>query len=215
MNFEHLRHELPEHDDKNINISLRTEQRTIETALNQCLPPIVGIEERRTVHDWSENDAAQFTTLISLRQRHQRRQARTGVRTHLSTESTPVTPGPLALTPTENNTVNATAGSPVRQVQDVKDNPTPAEEIRQSRRDILRQFQAVVKAEEERGVTTAVGRGLHWQPGRKPATALSVPAEPTLAGNSANAQEVAATEAKKVSSYIILRMRLIFTCIRF
>jgi hypothetical protein len=178
---------------------LRSERRTIETALDQCLtlPPIVGIEERKTVYDWSENDIAQFTTLISLRRLHQRRQARTGVRTHLQV-STPVTP-PTA----ENNTRSS--------VLDAKEDLTPAaEETRQSRRDLLRQFQAVIKAEEERGVATAVGRGLRWQPGRNPATTLSILAEPTLAGNSANAQEVAATEAKKVSPslFMILKMRL-------
>lgn len=143
-------------------------------SLDQCLPSIVGIEEQRTVFDWSENDVAQFTTLISLRQQHQRRQARTGIRTHVSTLTTP---------PTENNASNS-------------EDPTPVEETRQTRCSLLRQFQAVIKAEEDRGVATAVGRSLRWQPGRKPATTLNVPAGPTLTGNSANAQEVAATEAK-------------------
>ena len=158
-------------------------------SLDQCLllPPIVGIaEERRTVFDWAENDVAQFTTLISLCQLHQRRQARTGtgtgVRAHHSTP------------PTENST---TGSSSVLDVKLEEESPTPAEETRQSRRN-LRQFQAVIKAEEDRGVMTAIGHTLCWQLGRKPATTLNVPAEPTLAGNSANAQEVAATEAKKV-----------------
>ena len=134
------------------------------------------------VFDWAENDVAQFTTLISLCHLHQRRQAQTGVRTHHSTP------------PTENNT---TGSSSVLDVKLEEESPTPAEETRQSRRD-LRQFQAVIKAEEDRGVMTAIGHTLRWQLGRKPATTLNVPAEPTLAGNSANAQEVAATEAKKV-----------------
>ena len=112
----------------------------------------------------------------SLRQQHQRRQARTDIRTHVSTLTTP---------PTENNASNS-------------EDPTPVEETRQSRRSptLLRQFQTVIKAEEERAVATAVGRSLRWKPGRKPATTLNVPAGPTLTDNSANAQEVAATEAK-------------------
>lgn len=154
-------------------------------SLDQCLllPPIVGIEEeRRTVFDWAENDVAQFTTLISLCQLHQRRQARTGVHTHHST------------LPTENNT---TGSSSVLDVKLEEESLMPAEETRQSRHN-LRQCQAVIKAEEDRGVMTAIGHTLRWKPGRKPATTLNVPAELTLAGNSANAQEVAATEAKKV-----------------
>lgn len=182
----YLRHELPEPDDKKINNSLRSERRTIETTLDKCLLlPIVGMEEPRTVYDWSENDIAQFTTLISIRRLHQRRQAWTGVRTHLSTP------------PTEVNTNSS-------DLLDVKEDPTPAEETRQSRRNLLRQFQAVIKAEEDRGVTTAVGRSLRWQPGRNPATTSTpsnVLAEPTLTGNSANAKEVAATEANKVCLY--------------
>ena len=80
--------------------------------------------------------------------------------------------------------------------------PPLTPEVKQSRRDLLRRFQAVIKAQEERGVATAVGRKVRWesrQPGRQSAAADSETG--TATGNSANAQQVAENEAKKVRLY--------------
>ena len=61
---------------------------------------------------------------------------------------------------------------------DVTSTPSPTQSspevtavnLKQSRRDLLRGFQAVIKAQEERGVATAVGHKVRWescQPGRQ------------------------------------------------
>ena len=94
---------------------------------------------------------------------------------------------------------------------DVTSTPSPTQSspevtavnLKQSRRDLLRGFQAVIKAQEERGVATAVGRKVRWesrQPGRQ-SVADSEPGTVTSTGNSANAQQVAENEAKKVCVY--------------
>ena len=73
-------------------------------------------------------------------------------------------------------------------------------EAKQSRRDILCGFQAVIKAQEERGVATAMGRKVRWesrQPGRQSAAELEA-GTVARTGNAANAQQVAENEAKKV-----------------
>ena len=98
---------------------------------------------------------------------------------------------------------------------DVTSTPSPTQSspevtavnLKQSRRDLLRGFQAViqVKAQEERGVATAVavGRKVRWeyvsQVGRS--VADSETGTVTSSGNSANAQQVAENEAKKVCVY--------------
>ena len=68
----------------------------------------------------------------------------------------------------------------------------------------------MIKAQEERGVATAVGRKVRWesrQPGRQSAAAdVGIGA---VTGNSANAQQVAANEAKKVSLYNLQAIQLI------
>ena len=77
-----------------------------------------------------------------------------------------------------------------------------APEVKQSRHDLLRGFQAVIKVQEEHGVATAVGCKVRWesQPGRQ-SVAVTADSETGTAGNSANAQQVAANEAKKVCFY--------------
>lgn len=96
---------------------------------------------------------------------------------------------------------------------DVTSTPSPTQSspevtavnLKQSRRDLLRGIQAViqVKAQEERGVATAVGRKVRWeyvsQVGRS--VADSETGTVTSTGNSANAQQVAENEAKKVCVY--------------
>jgi hypothetical protein len=152
-------------------VLLSKERLAIESALENCLPAVVAPEERRTVLDSSENDVLEFSTLVNLRRSHQRKQAATGIRQKSTT--TPTDPEPVV-------TPNPSTPSP--------------------RQDLLRQLNSLIKAEEAKGVSAAVGRQLRWQthnPGRRPAGATE--AAPTVAaGNSANAAEVAATEAKKV-----------------
>jgi hypothetical protein len=75
---------------------------------------------------------------------------------------------------------------------------TKSLEAKQSRRDLLRGFQAVIKAQEERGVATAVGRKVRWesrQAGRQSASDVEAGAA-TRTGNAANAQQVAENEVK-------------------
>ena len=87
-------------------------------------------------------------------------------------------------------------------------------ETKQSRKALLRKFHAVIKAEEDRGIATAMGHKLRWeqgshghgQPGRKPMP----PTASTITGNSANAQEVAAFDAKRLCYYMIFRLNIDF-----
>ena len=77
-------------------------------------------------------------------------------------------------------------------------------ETRQSRKALLREFNAVIKAEEDRGIATAMGRKLRWEQGGQPGRKSMPPTASAINGNSANAQEVAASNAKKVCSHITM-----------
>jgi hypothetical protein len=167
---------------------LQEDQRTIKSALDNCLPPVIAPEEPRTVHDASKENFLTFQTLISLRRSHQRRQAQTGTRkqaNQITENMSEIQPG--------SNEAQASSSSTLA---------PSAPELKLSRRDLLREFQAVIKAQEERGVATAVGCKVCWesqQPGRQ--SAADHAETSTVTGNSANAQQVAANEAKKVSLY--------------
>lgn len=160
--------------------------------MDACLPAIIAPEEPRTILDSSESDSIHFAKLTSLRRSHQRKQAATGTRKTR----------PLAV---ENQVaIELTRGthddSDAAEVQNLG---AVESETKQTRKALLREFNAVIKAEEDRGIATAMGRklrweqGSNWQPGRKPMP----PSESTTSGNSANAQEVAASDAKKVCSH--------------
>ena len=191
-----VRLNLPEPSEQEKNGHLQEDRRTIKSALDKCLPPVIGPEELQTVHDASKNDTLKFKTLISLRRSHQRKQAQTGIRRNLLQANQ------------KKNTSDVPTIQPGSSSE--SDNPqlalTPptqsAPEVKQSRRDLLRGFQAVIKAQEERGVATAVGRKVRWesrQPGRQSAAADSETG--TATGNSGNALQVAENEAKKVRLY--------------
>jgi hypothetical protein len=95
-----------------------------------------------------------FQTLISLRRSHQRKQAQTGIRRNLwqanqkKNASDVPTIQPGSSSESDNSQLAST--------------PPPTPEVKQSRRDLLRKFQAVIKAQEERGVATAAGRKVCW-----------------------------------------------------
>ena len=129
-----------------------------------------------------------FKKLTSLRRSHQRKQAETGVRKQRPVESQ-VANG-IGLAAGHGHIDSDASAADVQKATE--------SETKQSRKALLREFNAVIKAEEDRGIGTAMGRKLRWeqgsQPGRKPSTLQ------TASGNTANAQEVAASDAKKVSS---------------
>lgn len=197
-----VRLDLPEPSEEEKNTCLQEDRRTIRSALDNCLPPIIGPEEPRTVHDVSKNDVLEFQTLISLRRSHQRRQAQTGTRHKQANQTQKNTSETSIAQPGSESSSGSyqTQASP-------SSNPTP--ELKLSRGDLLREFQAVIKAQEERGVATAVGRKVRWesrQPGRQSAADVETASRPShggnVTGNSANARQVAENEAKKVGHYI-------------
>lgn len=182
----YFRHELEEPSEQERDERLKEDREAIQRALDACLPAIIAPEEPRTILDSSESDSIHFAKLTSLRRSHQRKQAETGTRKKR---------------PVENQVaIGLTGGthddSDAAEVQNAKESET-----KQTRKALLREFNAVIKAEEDRGIATAMGRklrweqGSNWQPGRKP-----MPPS-TTSGNSANAQEVAASDAKKVCSH--------------
>jgi len=66
---------------------------------------------------------------------------------------------------------------------------------------LLEQFNAIIKGQQERGVSATVGRSLRWQPGRNPvAASTQSPSHlPQLvSGNALNAAEVASNQAKQL-----------------
>jgi hypothetical protein len=138
--------------------------------LDACLPSLIVPEEPRTILDSSENDAIHFNKLKTLRRSHQKKQAETGIRKQ----------------------------QPAGSHEDL--GKAKESETKQSRKALLREFHAIIKAEEDRSIATAMGCKLRWeqgsQPGRKPA--MPTTSESAIAGNSANAHEVAVSEAKKV-----------------
>ena len=141
--------------------------------MDACLPTIIAPEEPTTILDSSEADSLHFAKLTSLRRSHQRKQAETGIRKQI--------------------TVGPERTHDAAEVQKAMESET-----KQSRKALLHEFNAVIKAKEDRGIATAMGRKLRWeqgsQPGRKPIPQTAS----TTTGNSANAQEVAASDAKRV-----------------
>ena len=75
-------------------------------------------------------------------------------------------------------------------------------ETKQSCKTLLHEFNAVIKAEEDQGIATAMGHKLCWEQGHghssQPGRKIMLPLPLTITGNSANVQEVAASDAKKV-----------------
>ena len=144
-----VRLNLPEPSKQNKSAWLQEDRSSIQSTLDKCLPPVIGPEELRTVHDVSKDDVLEFQTLISLWRLHQRRQAQTGTR-HKHTNQTKMNSSkiPVAQPSSSSNQTQAQASS----------SSTPAPEPKLSRGDLLREFQAVIKAQEERGLATAMGR---------------------------------------------------------
>lgn len=81
-----IRHELPEPDADEEKAVLRNEAKHIADILDQCLPSIVATEEPTTsALDASTLDILNFDNLVALRIAHERKQAKTGVRTQVRT----------------------------------------------------------------------------------------------------------------------------------
>lgn len=186
----YFRHELEEPSENERAERLKEDQEAIQHTLDAILPAIVAPEEPRTILDTSEADSLHFAKLTSLRRSHQRKQAETGTR-----KQCPLAVGIGPSIELEGFHDNSDAAA--FEVQKVMESET-----KRSRRDLLRKFNAVIKAEEDRGVATAMGRKLRWeqgsQPGRRPTMPPTAASLATITGNSANAQEVAASDAKKV-----------------
>ena len=158
--------------------------------MDACLPAIIAPEEPRTILDSSKSDSIHFAKLTSLRRSHQRKQAETG-----TCKTRPLAVENQVAIELTRGTHNDSDAAEVQNLNAVQS------ETKQTRKALLREFNAVIKAEEDRGIATAKSRklcweqGSNWQPGRKP-----MPPS-TTSGNSANAQEVAASDAKKVCSH--------------
>jgi hypothetical protein len=188
----YFRHELEEPSDNERAERLKEDQEAIQRSLDACLPAIIAPEEPRTILDSSEADPLHFTKLTSLRRSHQRKQAETGIRKQR----------PLAVENIESQVATDSEGTHGPGPRGAAVQKAMESETKQSRKALLREFNAVIKAEEDRGIATAMGRKLRWeqgshgQPGRKPIP----PTASTITGNSANAQEVAASDTKKVCS---------------
>ena len=170
------------------------DQEAIQCTLDACLPAIIAPEEPRTILDSSKADPLHFAKLTSLCWSHQRKQAETGIckQCPVAVESQVATEG----THHDNDSDDA-------EVQ--KAMPVESE-MKQSCQALLREFNAVIKAEEDHGIATAMSRKLHWeqglgsQPGRKTKPPTASELTITCTGNSANVQEVAASDAKRVCS---------------
>ena len=182
----YFRHELEEPSENERAERLKEDQDAIQHTLDRCLPNIIAAEEPRTIIDSSEADPLHFAKLTSLRRAHQRKQAETGI---------------CKLHPVESQVaIGPTAGSSLTRLRasasddDVEVQKAVESETKQSRKALLREFNAVIKAEEDRGIATAMGRKLRWeqgsQPGRKPTMPPTTSTTSTITGNSANAQEV-------------------------
>lgn len=157
---EHLfRHELPELDNEGYNQATKTDSANIACALKNCLPSVVttDLDEQVNPFDFGGSDTSglNFELLVSLRRKHQRKQAETGVRKNFG-----------------HNSDAATA-----------------------RQKLLQQFHQLIKQQQERGVSSTLGRNIRWQPGRKPAESVH--------GNALNAKEAATRRAGQVSTSII------------
>ncbi|TFK33481.1 hypothetical protein BDQ12DRAFT_670188 [Crucibulum laeve] len=159
-------HELPELNGDQLQQSLRKEHSSIAYTLGHCLPAVVMPEERCTVLDISGNEMLDFSTLINLRKDHQRLQAATGTRKPQKS----TTAGVVVSYFSDPMSASSTSDAP------------STSETKLSRQELLRQFNAVIKAQEDRGVATAVGC-------RKPTP---------VTGNSANAAEVSAKDNQKL-----------------
>src|SRR5882762_2589406 len=76
------RHNLPEPDEQDIETVLSDERAHIMSSLNACLAPINAPDEPTDVIDMNKSDLStlSFEKLVTLRRRHQTRQATFGVR---------------------------------------------------------------------------------------------------------------------------------------
>jgi hypothetical protein len=76
------RHDLPEPDEDDIATIISDERRHITSSLNACLAPLNAPDEPTDVIDMNKSDLStlSFEKLVSLRSRHQTRQAASGVR---------------------------------------------------------------------------------------------------------------------------------------
>jgi hypothetical protein len=185
--FNYFRHELEEPSENEKAEKLKEDQDAIQRTLDGCLPAIIAPEEPRTIIDSSEADPLHFAKLTSLRRSHQRKQAETGIRKQCLVQVESQVAIPLVgRGVTDSELRRVTSDDDAVEVQ--------KSETKQSRKALLREFNAVIKAEEDRGIATAMGRKLRWEQGSQPGRKPTMP--PT--GNSANAQEVAASDAKRV-----------------
>jgi hypothetical protein len=180
----YFRHELEEPSENERAEKLKEDQEAIQRSLDACLPAIIAPEEPRTILDSSEADPLHFAKLTSLRRSHQRKQAETGIRKQCPVASQ------VAIGPT-----GGTHDGAAKVQKAAVDSES---ETKQSRKALLREFNAVIKAEEDRGIATAMGRKLRWEQGSQPGRKPMPPTASTITGNSANAQEVAASDAKRV-----------------
>ena len=116
--------------------------------MDACLPAIIAPEEPRTILDSSEADPLHFAKLTSLCRSHQRKQAETGI-----CKQCPVA-SQVAIGPTGGTHDDA---AKVEKAVLVVDSES---ETKQSHKALLREFNAIIKAEEDRGIATAMGRKL-------------------------------------------------------